>query len=111
MHGYDSQRERQRAVASGAQCRAARGLLNWTQTQVADAAGVARKTIADFESGERPLRWRTRRDITETLERAGIAFEWSAEKHREGVSWAMPAPAGFTGPRLSSANRARPDAT
>jgi len=31
------------------QCRAARGLLNWTQDQLAAAAGVSRSTIKDFE--------------------------------------------------------------
>lgn len=31
------------------QCRAARGLLNWTQGQLALAAGVSRSTIKDFE--------------------------------------------------------------
>lgn len=31
------------------QCRAARGLLNWTQDQLATAAGVSRSTIKDFE--------------------------------------------------------------
>jgi transcriptional regulator with XRE-family HTH domain len=31
------------------QCRAARGLLNWTQEQLALTAGVSRSTIKDFE--------------------------------------------------------------
>lgn len=31
------------------QCRAARGLLNWTQEDLAVTAGVSRSTIKDFE--------------------------------------------------------------
>jgi len=36
-----------------AQCRAARGLINWNQGDLARAAGVSRQTINDFESGKR----------------------------------------------------------
>ncbi|MBX3597146.1 MAG: helix-turn-helix transcriptional regulator [Rhizobiaceae bacterium] len=37
------------------QCRAARGLLNWTQHQLAAAAGVSRSTIKDFECNRHAL--------------------------------------------------------
>ncbi|HEX9464686.1 MAG TPA: helix-turn-helix domain-containing protein [Alphaproteobacteria bacterium] len=63
-------------TASSAQCRAARALLRWTQAKLALEAGVARKTIADFESGRAKLHGRTRRDITATLEEAGVEFVW-----------------------------------
>ena len=63
-------------VATPAQCRAARALLSWTQAVLAERAGVARKTIADFELATRTLHIRTRRDITSTLEAAGIEFMW-----------------------------------
>jgi hypothetical protein len=43
---------------------------------LAERAGVARKTIADFELATRTLHIRTRRDITATLEAAGIEFSW-----------------------------------
>lgn len=66
-------------VATPAQCRAARALLNWTQAVLAERAGVARKTIADFELASRILHIRTRRDITATLEAAGIEFIWGEE--------------------------------
>ena len=36
-----------------AQCRAARGLLDWTQTTLADAAGVAVMTVTNFEKSWR----------------------------------------------------------
>ena len=69
-------------VATPAQCRAARALLNWTQAVLAERAGVARKTIADFELATRTLHIRTRRDITATLEAAGIEFLWSEDAPR-----------------------------
>lgn len=67
----------QKKTASPAQCRAARAMLHWTQTVLAERAGVARKTVADFEIGTRPLYRRTRRDIMATLEKAGIEFTWA----------------------------------
>lgn len=39
-----------------AQCRAARGLLDWTQTALAEVAGVGLSTVVDFE--------RTRREVS-----------------------------------------------
>lgn len=69
-------------VATPAQCRAARALLNWTQAILAERAGVARKTIADFELASRTLHIRTRRDITATLESAGIEFTWGEDDGR-----------------------------
>ncbi len=79
-------------IATPAQCRAARALLNWTQATLAERAGVARKTVADFELGERVLHVRTRRDITATLEQAGIEFVWGDNsggvEHGDGVRFA-----------------------
>ena len=61
-------------VLSPAQCRAARGLIAWTQGDLANAADVAKKTIADFERGTRKPYARTLRDLRTTLETAGIEF-------------------------------------
>lgn len=60
---------------SPAQCRMARALLRWTQRDLAQKAAVARRTVSDFESGLRPLRLRTRRDITNTFLVAGVLFD------------------------------------
>lgn len=38
---------------TASQCRVARGLLDWTQQDLADAAGVSVITVAWFEEGER----------------------------------------------------------
>ena len=59
-----------------AQCRAARGMLQWSQTELARRAKVARKTVADFEQEIRKLRRRSREAITETIEGAGVHFVW-----------------------------------
>lgn len=75
-------------TVSSAQCRAARALLRWTQAKLALEASVARKTVADFECGRAKLHHRTRRDITVTLERAGVEFVW---ENGECVRLARPA--------------------
>jgi transcriptional regulator with XRE-family HTH domain len=56
------------------QCRAARALLNWSQAELAERAGVAKQTLADFERGARSPYPRTLGDIKEALEAEGIEF-------------------------------------
>jgi transcriptional regulator with XRE-family HTH domain len=76
-----------------AQCRAARGLLNWTQSELMARCGATQKTIADFERGlTRPYK-RTLDAIAAAFEDAGIEFinrgvrmrasEWRASAWRE----------------------------
>jgi len=57
-----------------AQCRAARGLLGWTQQDLADQAGLGRITIQNFEAGQTKPQRATRHVIQETFERAGVTF-------------------------------------
>jgi transcriptional regulator with XRE-family HTH domain len=59
---------------TAAQCRAARGLLGWSQAELAASSTVATKTLADFERGARVPYERTLADIRRTLESAGIEF-------------------------------------
>src|SRR3546814_13220183 len=54
------------------QCRAARGLLNWTQEKLAVLAGVSRSTVRDFENGRHQLHRATEAVLVDTLEKAGI---------------------------------------
>jgi len=56
------------------QSRAARGLLGWSQSRLAQASGVARATLAEFEAGRREPYLRTLQDIRRSLEDAGIVF-------------------------------------
>lgn len=54
------------------QCRAARGLLNWTQARLAALAGVSRSTIKDFECNRHALHRSTEEQLIEAFERGGI---------------------------------------
>ena len=54
------------------QCRAARALLRWSQTELAKAANLSRTTLAGFESERRCLRTGTLVDIRKALEAAGV---------------------------------------
>jgi transcriptional regulator with XRE-family HTH domain len=65
---------------SVAQIRAARGLLGWSQQELADAAGVGRATIADFETGKRTPYPRTIEEMRRALESAGIIFLEDGQK-------------------------------
>lgn len=56
------------------QCRAARALLEWSQQNLAEAAGVTRETIANFESGAHKPYATTLAAIRTALEAAGIVF-------------------------------------
>lgn len=57
-----------------AQCRAARALVNWTQPQLADAAGVSPSTLRDFESGKRTPIANNLNAIRSALETVGVVF-------------------------------------
>jgi DNA-binding XRE family transcriptional regulator len=57
-----------------AQCRAARGLLGITQSQLAHAAGRGLSTVVDFEKERRLVSLGAVEAIRAALERAGIEF-------------------------------------
>lgn len=59
---------------TAAQCRAARGLLAWSQEQLAAAAVVGVQTVIGFENGTRTPRERTVAAIRAALESAGVEF-------------------------------------
>ena len=56
------------------QCRIARTLLDLSQAELAEAAHVARATLADFERGTRVPTHNNIQAIRAALESAGIAF-------------------------------------
>ena len=56
------------------QCRAARGLLDWTQVHLARAAGVSRSTVRDFENGRHALQRSTAALIEAALRQAGVVL-------------------------------------
>jgi transcriptional regulator with XRE-family HTH domain len=57
------------------QSRAARGLLKWSQRQLADESGVGLSTIADFENDKREPRADNLIAMCCALEDAGVVFE------------------------------------
>lgn len=57
-----------------AQCRAARALLDWSQQELASAAGVGVVTVRQFEAGVGVPRNSTMETLMNTLEAAGIEF-------------------------------------
>ena len=61
-------------MITAAQCRAARGLLAWTQYDLADHAGVGIVTVHQFEAGLSRPRRATGDVIKRAFEQAGVAF-------------------------------------
>lgn len=59
---------------TAAQCRAARGLLAWTQQQLADASGVGLRTINSFEKGVTDPITANKNALRTALESAGVEF-------------------------------------
>ena len=57
-----------------AQVRAARGLLGWSQDQLAEASGVPKRTLARLELDEGAPQRRTVAAIRTALEAAGVEF-------------------------------------
>lgn len=56
------------------QCRAARGLLDIRQSRLAEMSGVAERTIASFENGQRVPRDKNLSSLRAAFEAAGVAF-------------------------------------
>jgi predicted transcriptional regulator len=56
------------------QCRAGRGLLAWSQQELADAAGVGVVTIHQLEAGTSEPRRATLEVIRRAFEKAGVEF-------------------------------------
>lgn len=59
---------------SAEQIRAARGWLGWSQSDLATAAKVGRKTVAETETRGTIAYDRTLRDMRQALEAAGVEF-------------------------------------
>src|SRR5438045_639252 len=57
-----------------AQCRAARALLDLSQTELARAAGLGLSTVVDFEKRRRKVSIDAVKTMQLALERAGITF-------------------------------------
>lgn len=76
-----------------AQCRAARALIQLTQSALADAAGVSLSTVVDFEKERRQVATPSIAAIRAALEAAGVIFvdengEGAGVRLRKGVGHA-----------------------
>jgi transcriptional regulator with XRE-family HTH domain len=56
------------------QCKAARALLGWSQTKLAEAANVHFRTVHDFENGVRKPISSTMTVLRRAMEDAGVIF-------------------------------------
>jgi transcriptional regulator with XRE-family HTH domain len=61
-------------MTTPAQSRAGRALLNWSQSQLAEACGVSISTIRDFETAKRTPIGNNLAAIRAALESAGVEF-------------------------------------
>jgi transcriptional regulator with XRE-family HTH domain len=59
---------------TSATCRAARGLVDWTQRQLAEAASVGLSTVKAFEAGSSTPVLNNLRAIQAALEGVGVQF-------------------------------------
>lgn len=72
-------------MISPSQCRAARGLLKWTQPKLAEESGIGLSTINRYENETRPLRESAVLRIKATFEDAGIEFISASDSNGVGV--------------------------
>jgi transcriptional regulator with XRE-family HTH domain len=63
-----------REILAPALCRAARGLLDWTQTDLAEHSGISRSTIRDYESARHAAHRATEAQLRLAFESAGVSF-------------------------------------
>lgn len=61
-------------ILTPALCRAARGFLDWTQTDLAERSGVSRSTVRDYEGGRHDVHRATEAQLRLAFENGGISF-------------------------------------
>jgi ribosome-binding protein aMBF1 (putative translation factor) len=73
-----------------AQIRAARALLDWSQPELADRAGVHVNSIKSFERRRSAPIWTTMAKIERALKKAGIEFIDADDSRGSGVRFKDP---------------------
>jgi len=61
-------------ILTPALCRAARGLLDWTQSDLAERSEVSRSTIRDYEGSRHDVHRATAAQILRAFEDGGVVF-------------------------------------
>jgi hypothetical protein len=69
------------------QCRAARGWIGWSQTDLAGAAHVGIATVKDFERGSRNPIANNRAAMKAALEAKGIGFSFDDDGKPTGITF------------------------
>ena len=64
-------------MISPAQCRAARGWLDWTQVELSHRAVIGVSTVRDFEAGRRTPTSDSMQRMERAFISAGIAFQFT----------------------------------
>ncbi|MGO4840799.1 helix-turn-helix domain-containing protein [Rhizobiaceae sp. 2RAB30] len=91
------------------QCRAARGLIGWSQAQLSDASKVSPATLANFETGKRVPIANNLAAIRAALEAAGVVFLADGETTTTGGPGVRLRPATDEGIRPEDLNAANDD--
>ena len=60
------------SIIFAAQVRAARGLLNWSQGELAERAGVSKQSVTRIENGTMDPRFSTITGLNEAIRSAGV---------------------------------------
>jgi transcriptional regulator with XRE-family HTH domain len=76
-------------ILTPALCRAARGLLDWTQADLADRAQVSRSTIRDYEGRHHEIHRATEAQLRLAFEEGGVRF---IDLEKAGTGLCLPAP-------------------
>ena len=61
-------------ILTPALCRAARGFLDWTQSDLAERSGISRSTIRDYEADRHGAHRATEAQLRLAFEDGGLAF-------------------------------------
>ncbi|HSX75335.1 MAG TPA: helix-turn-helix transcriptional regulator [Shinella sp.] len=61
-------------ILTPALCRAARGLLDWTQSELAERSEISRSTIRDYEGSRHDVHRATAAQIRRAFEDGGVVF-------------------------------------
>ena len=75
LHDHEAlEKEKSPPMITPSQCRAARGLLDWTQQELANAARIGVATVRLFEGGVGDSRQATLVMLRQAFESAGVEF-------------------------------------
>jgi DNA-binding transcriptional regulator YiaG len=69
------------------QCKAARALLSWKQSDLSEKSGVGAGTIKDFESKRHSINSKALTALIRTFQKAGLVLFFADDSEGSGVRW------------------------